>query len=100
MATIIQGEVLFGIAVTNVFSVDSTNQTLLLTGSGDLKVFLISNPSVIKFIWLKPDDNTVTKQGIILGPMQSVRIPITIDFSVYGIMDSGGAVDISVVEFS
>ena len=51
-------------------------------------------------LWIKPNDNTSTKQGILIPPQDRIPFPVKSNLTVYGIMDAGGAVNISVVEFT
>jgi len=90
----------FDTVVTNIVAVDSTTQQLLFTGSGAAQEVVISNQSVNRILWLKPNDNTTTKQGVILPAGESTVFPVHSDLAVFGIMDAGGSTDISIVEFS
>jgi len=80
-------------------TVDSTTQASLFTGSGKPEIFVISNPSGNKFLWLKPNDNTTNKRGIIVPPLGQRVYPGSVDHQCFGIMDSGGTVTINIVRF-
>jgi len=86
--------------VTNIVSVDSTTQQALFTSVGDDIVVVISNKSNNRPLWVKPDDNTTTKQGILVKPGDHLVFPTKSELTIFGIMDAGGAVDIAIVEFS
>lgn len=100
MSKVLADGINFSNAVTNEVAVDSTTQQLLFTGSGAVQVVVISNPSINRALWIKPDDNTVNKRGILLPPGESEPFPVGSNIAVFGIMDAGPSTDISIVRFS
>ncbi len=78
-------------------SVDSTTQQLIFSTTGDPEEIIISNPSS-KLLFLKAEDNTANKRGIVVGPLSNfiVELGTSTPISFYGIMDMGGSVTISV----
>ena len=79
-----------------VVAVDSTTQQELLTGSGKIELYTISNPSINKGAWLKVVDDTA-KTGIFLPPGGHYILPSPNNFTWYVIMDSGGSVNINIL---
>jgi len=85
---------------TTLISVDSTTQQVLFTGVGLINFVIISNPSNNRALWIKPNDDTSIKQGILIPPQDRIFFPVKSNLTIFGIMDAGGAIDISVVEFT
>lgn len=83
---------------TFVVDVDSSTQQLLVAAKNGNQ-YVISNPSTSRSLWIKPDDNTTNKEGILLEAQQKTTIPTNVEMNIYGIMDSGATVAISTVEF-
>jgi len=78
-------------------SVDSTTQQLLFTGTGKPEVWLVTNPSTNKRLFLKPNDNTTNERGRIVKPGETFALGVLSTLPHYGIMESGGSVTIQVL---
>lgn len=92
-------EITFTEHAESIVNVDAVTQQALFTGSGKLEGFSISNPSVTKIAWLKPNKNDTNKQGVILKPGENQFITVATSVTWYVIMDGGGSVPISVERF-